>query len=238
MEPMPPPIIEITGLVLIPPGSTSPYGINRLTVDTGDVIAIAADTPADSRHLLRVLATLAQPEKGNYRFNGTTVNLKQYRQCLAVKRRIGYVAADSTMISNRTILENLLFTRFYYENDMTIDIDRTMGALCRDAGLFQNLNRRPSALSGGELLKAITIREMGKAPEVMLIDQPENFMATTTNNALFSHLKQMVRSGTAVVFISHNSEMSSLANRRLTLADGRIRLGSVSRFGSSKQVTI
>jgi hypothetical protein len=68
---------------------------------------------------------------GTYRFNGEMVNLKDYRQCLAVKRQIGYVAADAAMISNRTIRENLLLTRFYYENDLTIDIDQKTEALCK-----------------------------------------------------------------------------------------------------------
>ena len=107
-------------------------------------------------------------------------------------------------------------------------IDDTLDSLCRGASLSQKLNRRPSVLSDGELLKAIAIREMGKAPAVMLIDRPENFMEISEKDCVFSHLINMVRSGTAVVFISHNAEMNSLANRQLTVAGGEIRTTSVS----------
>jgi ABC-type lipoprotein export system ATPase subunit len=68
------------------------------------------------------------------------------------------------MISNRTIRENLLLSRFYYENDLSIDMDETMALLCRDAGLSDDLERRPSELNDSELMKTIAIREMGKRP--------------------------------------------------------------------------
>lgn len=217
------PIIDITDLVIATPSAPTQHVSHRIAVAPGDVTAIVADPQENGGHLLRILATLERPERGTYRFNGEIVDLKDYRQCLAVKRQIGYVASDGAMISNRTIRENLLLTRFYRENDLTIDIDNTMAALCRDAGLFQKLNRRPSVLSDGELLKAIVIREMGKWPKVMLIDRPENFMALDENDGIFSHLKNMVRSGTAVVFFSHSHTMTGLANRQLTMAGGEIR---------------
>jgi ABC-type lipoprotein export system ATPase subunit len=227
MESSPLPIIEITDVALALPGSPRRYGTNRLTVAPGDVIAIVADAPIDGRYLLRILATLVQPDRGMYRFRGDIVNPGDYRQCLAVKRQIGYVAADAAMISNRTIRENLLLSRFYYENDLAMDLDQTAASLCEDAGLFRKLNERPSELNDSELLKAITIREMGKSPAVMLVDRPENFLEIVEDHGIFSHLKKMVQSGTAVVFFSHNSQMTDLSNRRLTLVDGEIRVASV-----------
>jgi ABC-type ATPase involved in cell division len=221
------PIIEIRNLMLTTterPGHDDPC---RLVVNPGDWIAVLSDKPAACRHLFRVLATLERPIEGEYLFNGKPVELINYRDCLAIKRRIGYVAADTALISNRTLRENLLLTRFYYENDLTIDIDETVRGLCRSAGLTGKLEHRPSALSGVELLKAIAIREIAKAPLVMLIEQPEHFMQMTPDDGMFQHLKQMVQSGTAVVFHSNNNAMTGLANRRLALADGTIHTISV-----------
>jgi len=222
-------IIEITDLLLAPPAMTMRYTSNRLIVGRGDVIVIVSDPPTDGRYLLRVLATLAPPERGEYRFNGTRVDINDYRQCLAVKRRIGYVAPDAAMISNRTIRENLLLSRLYSENDPTIDIDKAMLSLCRAAGLTHKLARRPSVLSNQALQKAITIREIGKQPTVMLIDRPENFIENMETDMIFGHLKEMARSGTAMVFISRNRHMADLANRQLTLAGGKIQASAVNR---------
>ncbi len=221
------PIIEIKNLLVVPPGTARYYDTSRLAVAQGDVIAIITDTPVDARYLLRILATLEQPNAGKYLFNGTRVTLEDDQLGLAVKRQIGYVAHDAAMISNRTLRENLLLTRFYYENDLTIDIEKTTASLCREAGLSQKLNRRPSVLSDVDLLKAIMIREMGKNPAVMLVDRPEKFMEITENDGIFNHLKNMVQSGTALVFFSHNNKVTGLSNGRLTMAGGEIRTWSV-----------
>jgi putative ABC transport system ATP-binding protein len=154
------------------------------------------------------------------------VDLKDYRQCLDVKRQIGYVAPDAAMLSNQTLRQNLLLSRYYAENDLTIELDNTLDLLCRGAGLSRMLNRRPSVLSDGEVMKAIAVREVGKAPAVMLIDRPENFMKISENDYIFNHLKNMVGSGTAVVIVSRNSKMNRLANRQLTMAGGEIRTTS------------
>ena len=104
----PDPIIEITNLTLVSSGSHGQYETKRLAVAPGDVIAIQTPRHNDARHLLRVMATLSIPENGTYRFKNSPVDPKNYRQCLPVKRQIGYVADDSALISNRTIRENLL----------------------------------------------------------------------------------------------------------------------------------
>lgn len=224
MQPTPP-ILEIADLLLAPFGKRATYGADRLAIAPGDVIAIDANAALDSRQLLRVLATLERPEQGRFRFNGAEVDLDDYRRCLAVKRRIGYVVPDCAMISNRTIRENLLLTRFYYENDLSIDLDETMALLCKEVGLSDDLERRPSELNDSALMKTIAIREMGKRPLLMLIDRPENFI--TPDDAIFNHLKNMVQSKIAVVFFSNNKEMRDLGRRQLTLHGKAIRIGDL-----------
>ena len=214
------PIIELKGPVLASSDSL------QLTINRGDVINIVSDAPADVRRVLRVLATLARPEEIEYRFNGKPLDLHNYRRCLDVKRRIGYVAADAAMLSNRTIRENLLLTRYYMENDLSIDIDAVVASLCHSAGLSGKLDQRPAGLSEAELRKAIAIREMAKAPVVMLLERPENFMLDTQDDGIFKHFEKMVRSGTAVVYFSSNNKMNALANRQLKLAAGTVRTGS------------
>jgi len=223
MLPSPIPIIEIANLITLLPGKSVRCHIESLVIHSGEIVVLDAASPADGSHLLRILATLSSPESGRYRFNGNIVALNDYRRCLSVKRRIGYVAADAAMISNRTIRENLLLSRFYYENDLFIDLDETMTRLCTQAGLHAKLHCRPSELSDGELLKAIMIREIGKYPAVMLIDRPENFMTLTGDDRLFNHLKNMVHSGTAAVFLSLNRQVNEIANRRLSLAGNGLR---------------
>lgn len=216
------PIIELTDLVLVTPGTQREYRADRLSIAPGDVIAVVSDAPVDVRPLLRVLATLDPPAQGRYRFSGNRVALNDYRACLPIKRQIGYVAADAAMVSNLTLVENLLLGRYYFENRLDIALDDQVIRLCSGAGLARHLAHRPAVLSDAERLKAIMIREMAKSPQLMLVDRPENFMDITETDVIFQHLKDMVLAGTAVVFFSQNRRMTDLANQQMTLAAGRI----------------
>ena len=217
------PIIEIVDLQLASAGGAEGCGADGLVVGDGDVVAIAADLAAVSRQLLRLLATLHKPRAGTYRFAGQAVDLGDDRRCLEIKRRIGYVAADAAMISNLTLRENLLLMRYYLENDLAIAIDPVVADLCRDTGLSPFLDRRPAVLNDRQLLKAIAIREMAKAPVLMLVERPENFIELSDDDAIFRHLKNMVQSGMAVVFFSTHDEMKALANRTWRRDGGTIR---------------
>lgn len=217
------PIIEIRKLIMAHAGPGDHAEANQLMIHQKDMVSIDGDALFDVRHLLRVLATLDQPVLGEYRFKGMPVDLSSYQQCLAVKRQIGYVAADAAMISNRTLKENLLLMRYYHENDLRIDLDETVRCLCNAAGLTHKLDQRPATLSGIELLKAIAVREFSKMPAVMLMEFPEHFMQIQQRDAFFLYLKKMIRLDSAVVFFTKNSKLLGLANRRLMLAGGTIR---------------
>ena len=229
MEPKP--IIEISNLTLLLAGHKGICGSERLTVSDGDIVAIDASGRMDTRELLRTLATLECPKSGRYRFDGVDVDPGDYRQCLAVKRQIGYMTAEAAMISNRTIRENLLLTRFYYENDLTIDLDETVAALCKHVGLSDQLNRRPAEVNDAALMKLIAIREMGKRPRLMLIDQPENFMGVGWDDPIFVHFKNMLQSGVAVVFFSNHRDMIGLARQQMIMSDDTIQIRSIPAAG-------
>ena len=215
-------IVEISDLVMALPGKPGTCRVDRLVIMPGDMIAMDASEPMNCRKLLRMLATLEPPQKGHYRFNGQGVDLSNYRQCLSVKRQIGYIAADAAMISNRTIRENLLLTRYYYENDLALAIDASIADLCERAGLLDHLNKRPAEVDEAALKRFIAIREMGKEPLLVLIDRPEDFMGSDPEDAIFAYLIAMVQSGAAVVFSSLSHAIIELAGKRLTATNDTI----------------
>lgn len=218
-----PAIIHITDLTTVLPTASSSCRIAQLTVARGDLIAMQSQAPADGRHLLRILATLTVPASGRFRFDGRLINLEDYRQCLSIKRRVGYVAGDAAMISNRTLRENLILTRIYHENDLAIDLDAITMARCAAAGLVARLHQRPSALNDDERFKAIMIREMAKSPAVMLVERPETVLDVDAERGLFYDLIGMVHAGTALVLLTNSRRVIHIAGRRWIVSHGGVR---------------
>ena len=167
------PAIELTAYRLAPLGIGSGLLEFDLALEEGEMVAVDADDPEDARLLLRALATLIPPTAGRFRLAGAEVDFTDYRRLLPVKRQIGYVAADAAMLSNRTLRQNILTMRHYFENSLSIELDAAMAELCRKLGIEKELDLLPAQVDPTDLHRAIAARELGKAPRLMLFDRPE-----------------------------------------------------------------
>jgi ABC-type lipoprotein export system ATPase subunit len=190
-------------------------------LQAGDICAIESDVDFFAHTFLRALATLDPPLSGIYQFQGATLDFSDYRNLLPYKRQIAYIAPDAAMISNRTVGENLLLMRYYYENSLSIEMDAQMVKVLRMFDIYDKLNLRPAQLSSNDLQMAILLREMIKAPKMLLLNQPEDFIGHTKFNLLVDIFRRMVSASLGVVFFSHDDLFAiRFANRRIVIKDG------------------
>jgi ABC-type ATPase involved in cell division len=216
-------VIELTDYTLSPVGNGNGLQGISFALSEGDVCAIAADEEDDAIVFLRALGTLTLPVNGTYRFRGKNQDLSDYRRLLPIKKKIGYVAQDSAMISNRTVRENLLLMRNYFENSLFIDLDESTAQLCRKFDLEDKLDMRPGALNPLDLQIAITIRELSKSPEVLLMDRPEDYVGHTMFNLFVEVFKDLLSSGIAMVVLSFDKLLvETVANRKIMISNGTL----------------
>lgn len=227
-------IIDIDRYTLPPWGASNGIKDIEFKLGPGEVIAITLDTPDDGILFLKALATLIAPIQGSYRFQGQPLEFGDYRKLLPIKRKIGYVGADAALISNRTVLENLLLMRYYFENTLTIKLDDTLETLCRQCGLYDKLGLRPADLNPLDLQIGIYLRELAKKPVILLLDRPEEFMIPSTNSeSLITHFKELMANGLPVVMLSYDPGfIDRFATKVIQIRQGQITenpFGNISR---------
>src|SRR5262249_13946114 len=90
-------------------------------------------------------------------------------------------------------------------------------------GLKERLTHRPAELSGGEQQRVAIAPPVANAPRVLLPDQPTGHPDPRTSEYVFNSLTQLVRaSGLAAVIATHNMDIASRMDRRVTLRDGKV----------------
>lgn len=182
-----------------------------------------AAKPDDSHQFLRAVATLAYPSKGTYRFMGSKLNLKDYRELLSCKKKIAYIAPDAALISNISVRQNMLIHRYYFENDLSIDLDDNLHGMCDALGFCQKLDRRPADLNSMERQLAIIIREISKKPDVLLLDRPEDFVGHARFDMLVRLFNDWIDQRKPVVFVSSDQRLiGRFTTRRVMIADGSL----------------
>ena len=214
---------ELSDYVLAPSGTGR--GLNRFnfTISKGDAYSIKSDSGDDARLLLKALATLIYPTKGAYLFYGEKLDFTDYRKLLFCKREIGYIALDSAMISNRTIRENLLFMRHYFENSLDISLDEQTKNLCRDFRIYDKLDIHVSKLDRMDLRVAIAIRELTKHPKLLIVERPEDLVSHIKRGLFLKILNDMIIAKIPMVFLSYREDLiRELANKKITIENGKL----------------
>lgn len=213
-------LIKLSDYTLAPIGKGS--GINKFhfTLSKGDVCSIHADSPDNACLLLKGLATLVRPVTGIYSFKGKKLDFSDAHNLLPFKKKIGYISADSALVSSITLRENLLLMRYYFENSLSIDLDEKTEKLCNAFNIQDKLDMRSSEIGLLNARLGITIREITKSPDVLLIERPEDFI-DHSNFDLFSEiLSDFLMSETAIVFFScKKAFIEKFYNKKIIISD-------------------
>ena len=216
-------LIELSDYSLPATGSGSGLKNIYFAVSGGDVCFIQSESINDAHIFLKALATLVRPDNGTYRYMGETIDFSDYRKLLPFKKKIGYIGQDAAMISNRTIRENLLLLRYYFENSLALALDENVIQLCNLFDLQNKLDIRPGDLRPVELRTAIAIRELTKSLDILLLERPEDYFGHSRLDLFNEILKDNIEQGHAVVFSSNDqSFIEAFSNRKILIADGTL----------------
>lgn len=215
-------IAELTAYKMACPDGSTLLNADHLALSRGDVCTVESESAQSPALLFRALATLSSPVSGTYRFMGEVLDFTDYRLLLPFKRKIGYIGHDAALLSNRTIKENLLLGRHYFENNLSIGLDEWAATLCRTFNISEKLDIRPSDLTPAETMTAVMIREMTKPSALLLIDRPEGFMDDSYLRAFADSLQVLIKKQIPVVMHSNENMMNRLSEKTI-----RIRRGAV-----------
>ncbi|MEW6264756.1 MAG: ATP-binding cassette domain-containing protein [Thermodesulfobacteriota bacterium] len=133
---------------------------------------ILSDLQLLSRRLLQICATLEQPARGWIRWLGRTEQEFNEAQVLDLRRRIGWVHRESRLVSNMSLLDNLVLGLIYHRNISHSEAAAQVKDLLERLGLYDDRHLRPAALPFALQRLAVYARELVKRPRLFLLETP------------------------------------------------------------------
>lgn len=184
-----------------------------------------ADQPDDAHLFMRALATLEKPTGGDYYFQGERLDYSNYLNLLPYKRKIGYISPDSVLISNRTLRENLVMSRIYFENRADLELDGKTTELCRFFKIEDKLDMRPAHLDREDVRLAFIVRELTKGPEVILLERPRDHLGYIRFGMFLEAIRPFVEAQVPfIVLTSDEKFLRDFSNREVTIRGGTVDL--------------
>lgn len=199
-----------------------------LAVRRGEIVAIVGKSGAGKTTLLQILGTLDRPDRGTVCIDGQNVSALGEKELAKFRNRhIGFIFQFHQLLPEFTALENVMIPALIAGEGRSESRHRAEQLLA-DLGLSERLNHKPAALSGGEKQRVAAARALMMSPSVILADEPTGSLDEANKqelNRLLLHLREQY--GQTIIIVTHDKELSAIADRVIEMTDGRITDGGI-----------
>ncbi|MCB0429797.1 MAG: ABC transporter ATP-binding protein [Flavobacteriales bacterium] len=197
-------------------------GIN-LEIAAGEVVSIVGASGAGKTTLLQILGTLDKADGGRLEIAGTLISEMNDKQLSVFRNNsIGFVFQFHHLLPEFTAEENVCIPGFIQGRNES-EVRAEALALLETLGLSERTTHKPSELSGGEQQRVAVARALINKPAVVLADEPsgnlDSHAARELHQLFFALRKQLNQT---FIIVTHNDELADLADRKLTITDGKI----------------
>ena len=193
-----------------------------LQIDRGEFVAIVGQSGSGKSTMMNVLGCLDIPTYGTYLLDGTEVTDLTDRQLARIRNReIGFIFQGYNLIQELDALENVTLPLIYRGVSVFDREDMAMAALAK-VGMDGRAHHRPSEMSGGQQQRVAIARAIATKPPIIMADEPTGALDSKTGKHVLEILRDLYRSGTTVLLITHDDGIAATARRVVRLSDGKI----------------
>ncbi|MFL6239725.1 MAG: ABC transporter ATP-binding protein [Actinomycetes bacterium] len=204
------------------PGSSSPALDDiTLTIEPGEVVALAGPSGSGKSVLASLLSRFRDPEAGEVRLDGhplPSITLHSLRS------QVG-VVFDEPVLFSASVLENIAFGEPSASADDIMNAAHAAGvddvANVLPAGYETRVGEQGYGLSGGQRQRIALARALVKKPRVLVLDDPLSAVDARTEATIEASLAPIMR-GRTVVLIAQRASTLAMADRIVLMEQGRI----------------
>lgn len=193
-----------------------------LEINQNEIVSIIGASGAGKTTLLQILGTLDKPSEGSLNIAGTnpfTLNEKELSSFR--NSALGFIFQFHQLLPEFTACENIMLPALIKGINKKEAKEQALELLMK-VGLENRAQHKPSELSGGEQQRTAVCRALINKPKIIFGDEPSGNLDTQSSrdlHELFFKLRDDFNQ--TFVLVTHNKELSAMADRSLTMVDGK-----------------
>ena len=194
----------------------------NLKINKGELVSLTGPSGSGKSTLLHIIALLDQPTSGEVFFKKKSFSKSNdTERDLVRKKGISIIYQQNNLLSDFTALENViipLVNNGYEWNDAARKATKILSLV----NLSKRVDHFPTELSGGEQQRVAVARALITEPDLILADEPTGSLDRKTANEIFSLFTKLKSKNRAILYATHNRELSNRADYKLNILDGNI----------------
>jgi lipoprotein-releasing system ATP-binding protein len=197
-----------------------------LKISESEIISIVGASGAGKTTLLQILGTLDKPDYTagtELIINGQSIKSLSDKALARFRNiNIGFIFQFHQLLPEFTALENICIPAFI-NNTPKAEAEKHAKELLDYLGLNERMHHKPNSMSGGEQQRVAVARALINRPNIIFADEPSGNLDSESAEQLhnlFFKLRDEFKQ--TFVIVTHNQELANMADRKLTMVDGKI----------------
>lgn len=197
---------------------------NDISLDfqCSSVHALLGENGAGKTTLMNIIYGIYKPDKGDILIDDRKVDIKSPKD--AIKYGIGMVHQHFMLVQKHTVYENICLglkdAPFINPNK---NYSKKLREISEKFGLMINPEAKIWQLSAGEQQRVEIIKALIRGAKFLILDEPTSVLTPQEVEGLFNTIKELMKDGLGVIFISHKlDEVFSISDRITVLRNGKI----------------
>jgi putative ABC transport system ATP-binding protein len=233
-EPQPQPLVlETSDAPIIAGGLNHWFGAGEarkqalfdidLSIARGSLTILMGPSGSGKTTLLTLLGCLRDVQDGSVRLFGHELNGATERDLVVARRRLGFIFQAHNLHESLTAMQNVRMGLEVHGREAMRNWHVAAAHMLGLLGLADRLHYLPGNLSGGQKQRVAIARAMVGNPEIVFADEPTAALDKDSGHQVVELLKRLGSArGTTTVMVTHDNRILDMADRIITLEDGRI----------------
>jgi putative ABC transport system ATP-binding protein len=193
-----------------------------IAIARGEFVAIMGPSGCGKSTLLNIIGLLDAPSGGQYLVNGEDVGgYNERKRAELRKNTIGFVFQSFNLIDELTVKENIELPLIYTRMRKDERMERVQAAMDR-MNIAHRADHFPQQLSGGQQQRVAIARAVVNSPDLILADEPTGNLDSAMGDEVMGLLRELNKSGTTVIIVTHSIRDAGYAQRTIKLLDGKV----------------
>ena len=194
----------------------------NLKINSGELVSLTGPSGSGKSTLLHIIALLDKPTTGQIFFRNKNFSKSSEKEKDSIRKKgISIIYQNHNLLSDFTALENVMIPLLNIGYSLKESLSKAMKTLTL-VNLSKRFEHFPSQLSGGEQQRVAVARAIITEPDLILADEPTGSLDRKTANEIFSIFLKLRSKKRAILYATHNRDLSKRADYKLNILDGNV----------------
>ncbi|MFM1813078.1 MAG: Lipoprotein-releasing system ATP-binding protein LolD [Cyanobacteriota bacterium] len=206
-----------------------------LTIWPGEIVLLTGPSGSGKTTLLTLIGGLRHSEGGSLEVLGRQLIGCSDKQLSQARREHGYIFQAHNLHRSLTALQNVRMALEVRGDLDRAGMDRRAALMLEQVGLAPQMHSYPDQLSGGQKQRVAVARALVHNPPLVLADEPTAALDSRSGREVVTLMQQLARDQhSTILLVTHDNRILDIADRVLTMEDGRLREDSRGRQSQSR----